>query len=58
MKVEFVSGRSQVARPQRLELSHSGEAHGRGRRAGGGLDTFVTDPAAIRHLDIISCPGG
>ncbi|CAH4031165.1 unnamed protein product [Pieris brassicae] len=39
---QFGPGRSQVARPQRLELSHSGEASG--RRAGGGPNTFVTGP--------------
>ncbi|KAL4712773.1 hypothetical protein ACJJTC_008070 [Scirpophaga incertulas] len=51
--LESAPGRSQVARPQRLELSHSGEAAGGAR---GPPDTFVTGPAAItaiRHLDII-----
>lgn len=50
--------RSQVARPQRLELSHSGEAGGRARGGARRPDTFVTGPAAIRHLDIINSHEG
>lgn len=55
--LECGSAWSQVARPQRLELSHSGGAGG-AVGAGGRPDTFVTGPAAIRHLDIINSHEG